>query len=192
MLLEHRHRITVEEYHQIIDSGVLGPEPRVELLEGVILKKMTKLPPHNLASDLVQYLFVRLLPPGYFVSVATSMTIEGRESEPEPDAQVLRGELRDYTGRRRTPGDALIVVEISDSSYRIDRGTKWITYAGAGVPAYWIVDLNRRQLEIHTEPTGDGASARYTCSQTFGPEDEIPLLLDGREVARFVIKEILP
>ncbi len=176
----------------MLDAGALGDDPRVELLEGVILDKMSKNPPHVLATDLLQYLFFRLLPPGFFVSMGNPVTIEERDSEPEPDAQVLRGELRDYAGRRRTPADALIVVEVSDTSYRIDRDQKWSTYAASDVPAYWIVDLNRRRLEIHTEPTGDGDSARYARSQTLGPDDEVPLVLDGREVARFVVKDILP
>jgi Uma2 family endonuclease len=187
-LMEQRHRITVAEYHQMADAGVFGYEHRVELLEGVIVDKMTKYPPHNLACDLVQHLLGRLVPPGYFVSMATSLTIEGRDGEPEPDAMVLRGQLRDYAGRPRTPADAALVVEVAESSYRIDRVTKWAMYAASGVPVYWIIDLNRKRLEVHTEPRDSG----YSRIALLDPADEVPLTLDGREVARFVVRDILP
>jgi Uma2 family endonuclease len=191
-LMERRRRITVEEYHRMLDSGFLGPEPKVELLEGVIVEKMSENPPHNLARDLLQHLLHRLLVPGYFHSMATSMAIEDRDGEPEPDLMVLRGEIRDYAGRRRTPGDAALLTEVSDTSYDYDRYAKWVTYAAARVPVCWILDLNRRQLEVHTEPTGEGAAATYARIQVFGPDDEVPLILDGREVGRFFVREILP
>jgi Uma2 family endonuclease len=191
-LFDVRHRITVAEYHQMIEAGTFGPEPRVELLEGVIVDKMTKNPPHNVACDLVQHLMSRLLPAGYFASMSTSMTIMDRDGEPEPDAMILRGSPRDYAGRRRAPADAALIAEVSDTSYQYDRFAKWVIYASAGVPIYWIVDLNRGRLEIHSEPVGQGEAAYYTRTQILGPDDEVLLILDGREVARFAVREILP
>jgi Uma2 family endonuclease len=191
-LMEYRHRITVEEYHRILDSGAFGPEPKVELLEGVIVNKMPKNPPHNLACDLTQHLLTRLLSPGYFHSMATSVAIEGRDGEPEPDVSILRGNPRDYAGRRRTPADAALLMEVSDTSYDYDRYTKSVTYAAARVPVYCILDLNRRRLEVHTEPTGEGEASVYARTQIFGPDDEVALILDGREVGRFLVREILP
>ena len=193
-LFDVRHRITVEEYHQMIEAGVFGPEPRVELLEGVIVDKMTKKPPHVLATDLLDDLLHHFLPrrSGYFVSMGNPVTIEERDGEPEPDAMVLRGRPRDYAGRRRTPADAALITEVSDTSYRYDRFDKWVTYAAARVPIYWILDLNRGRLEIHSEPAGEGETAYYTHTQILGPDDEVVLILDGREVARFAVREILP
>jgi Uma2 family endonuclease len=194
LLLEMRHRITVEEYHRMLDSGIFGPEPKVELLEGVIVEKMTKKPPHIIATDLLEDLLHHLLPRGcgYFITMGNPVTIEDRDGEPEPDAGVYRGSIRDVASRPRTPADAALLVEVSDTSYNYDRYTKWVTYAAARVPVYWIVDLNRRQLEVHTEPTGEGEAALYARTQTFGPDDEVPLILDGREVGRFPVREILP
>lgn len=191
-LMESRHRITVEEYHRMVDAGVFGPEPKVELLEGVIVEKMSKNPPHNLACDLIQHLLARLMTPGYFHSMSTSMAIEDRDGEPEPDVMILRGQPRDYAGRRRTPADASVLIEASETSYDYDRKAKWVTYAAVRVPVYWIVDLNRRRLEVHTEPTGEGEAAVYSRTQVFGPDDEVALVLDGREVGRFFVREILP
>jgi Uma2 family endonuclease len=192
-LMQRRHRITVEEYHRMLDSGAFGPDPRVELLEGVIVEKMTKKPPHVIATDLLEDLLHHLLPRGcgYFVSMGNPVTIEDRDGEPEPDASVFRGTIRDFAGRRRTPADAALLAEVSDTSYDYDRHAKWVTYAAARVPVYWILDLKRRQLEVHTEPTSEGEAAVYARTQIFGPDDEVLLILDGREVGRFPVKEIL-
>jgi len=191
-LLDIRRRITVDEYHRIIESGALGEDPRVELLEGMIVSKMSKNPPHNLACDLIQYLMMRLLAPGYFISMGTSMTIEERQGEPEPDAMILRGRIREYAERRRKPADAALVVEISDTSYSEDRSVKWSLYAASGVPVYWILDVNRKRLEIHSEPSGQGDDARFAQTKILGQDDEVPLVLDGREIARFPLREIMP
>lgn len=193
-LLDVRRRITVEEYHRLIDSGILGPDPRVELLEGVIVEKMTEKTAHVQGTDLLDDFLHRHLPGGcgYFASMGNPLTIEDRDGEPEPDGMVVRGEIRDFTNRRRTPADAALVAEISDTSYNYDRYDKWTTYAASRVPVYWIVDLNHRKLEIHTEPTGDAKTARYARSRIYGPDDEAALVLDGREIARFLVREILP
>ena len=61
-LLDFRHRITVEEYHRMAEAGIFGPEPRLELLEGVLIDKMTKNPPHVLATDLLDEFLHRFCP----------------------------------------------------------------------------------------------------------------------------------
>jgi Uma2 family endonuclease len=193
-LLDFRHRITIEEYHRMADAGVFGPEPRLELLEGVLIDKMTKNPPHIVATDLVEDLLHHLLPrgSGYCISMGNPVTIENRDGEPEPDAMVVRGNIRDYTGRRRTPADAVLVIEVANTSYVMDRQIKWIAYAGAGVPIYWIVDLGRGRLEIHSEPAGEADTAYYGRTQILRPDEEAALVLDGREIARLAVREILP
>jgi Uma2 family endonuclease len=194
VLFDVRHRITVAEYHRMADADAFGPEARVELLEGVIVDKMTKKTPHVHATDLSEDLLHHYLPRGssYFASMGNPVTIEERDGEPEPDAMVVRGSLNEFAGRRRTPADLALVIEVSDTSYQIDRFVKWVTYAAARIPIYWIVDLNRGRLEVHTEPKGKGETAEYTHTQILGPDDEVSLILDGREVTRFPASEILP
>jgi hypothetical protein len=191
-LMERRRRITVEEYHRMLDTGVFGPEPKVELLEGVIVKRMSSSPLHSVSCDLIPCVLRDQRPEGYFVSRRSPPTIRDRDGEPEPDVLVLRGKIRDYTDRERMPADAALLIEVSDTSYNYDRYTKWVTYAAARVPVYGTLDLNRRQLEVHTEPTGEGEDAVYARTQLFGPDDEVALVLDGQEVGRFLVKEIMP
>jgi hypothetical protein len=193
LLVDLRHRITVSEYHSITDAAPFRPEPRVELLEGIVVNRMVKHPPHNLACDLIQHLMSRLLPPGFFASMSTPLTIQDRDGEPEPDVMILRGALRDYKGRARTPGDVSFLIEVSESSYDLDRYVKWTIYAAAQISIYWILDLNNNRLEVHTQPTGQGDAASYVHSVVYDqPDQEIPLTIDGREVARFPLSELLP
>ena len=115
------------------------------------------------------------------------VTIEDRDGEPEPDAGVYRGSIRDVADRPRTPAEAALLAEVSHSSYDYDRYAKWVTYAAARVPVYWIVDLNRRRLEVHTEPTGQGEDAVYCPHADLrprrrGPAD--PRRPRGRSVPR--------
>lgn len=191
-LFEQRERITVAQYHRMMAAGIFDENSRVELIEGVIVAKMGNNAPHMTSTDLVQIVLTSFLPPGFFISMGNPVTLVERDSEPEPDAQIVRGHPRDYRGRRRTQRDAALVVEVSDSSYRMDRYRKWVTYAGAGVRIYWIVDVNRGRLEVHTDPTGSGPEARYATTQILGPDDEVTLILDDREVSRFAVREILP
>ncbi len=60
------------------------------------------------------------------------------------------------------------------------------------MPIYWIVDLGRQRLEIHSEPAGQGKTAYFGLTQILGQDDEVALVLDGREIARFPVREILP
>lgn len=191
-LFENRHSITVDEYFQIIESGALGSEPRTELIDGVIVDKMTKNSPHIIATDLVQYLFIRLVPAGYFFTMGNPVVIEVLNSVPEPDAMVVRGGPRDIRGRGRTPAVTALAVEVADTSYALDRTRKSKLYAAAGIPVFWLLDLNRRRLEIFSNPTGQGDQARYDKVETFEESDEAPLVLDGQEAARFRVSEILP
>jgi Uma2 family endonuclease len=191
-LLDIRHRITVAEYHRMAKAEIFGPEARIELIEGLLVQKVLKTPVHAVTTDLIGALFHRLLVPGFFITRATPLTIEERDSEPEPDAMVIRGAIRDYANRPRTPADAALVIEVADTSYRTDRFTKYAIYAAAKVPIYWIVDLNRSRLELHTEPRGEGETAHYAQTRLLDPTDEVPLVLDGREVARFAVRDILP
>jgi len=111
-LFDFRHRITVEEYHRMIEAGTFGPELQVELLEGVIVDKMTKKPPHVLATDLLDELLHQLLPrgSGYCISMGNPVTIEDRDGEPEPDADLrdtenvpLKENIHEYFEREVKP-----------------------------------------------------------------------------------------
>jgi Uma2 family endonuclease len=183
-------RFTVDEYHRMIDAGVFADDERFELLEGWIIPKTSRNPPHDVTIVLIQTLLAACVPRGWHIRPQLAITT--RTSEPEPDFAVVRGEARDYLGRHPGPGDIALAIEVSESSLDRDRTLKSRIYARAGVAVYGIVNVVEGCVEVHTEPTGPTKSPSYRSRAVVGREGELPLVLDGREVARIAAKDILP
>jgi Uma2 family endonuclease len=147
---EEIHRLTIEEYHQLIASGGLEEGTRVELIDGLVVDMSPRTPQHeNAIQWLIDWLVRNLDHACFQFRIAGSLTL-GR-SEPEPDVAVLR---------RRPPviahpTGALLVIEVAVSSRDRDLHTKPQVYAPY-VPEYWVIDLERRCLVIHRDPS-DGA-----------------------------------
>ncbi len=178
--------LTVEEYLGLIQDGTIGEDERVELLNGEIVEKMGKNPPHFVATRLAFAALDRIVPPGWFVTKEDAIRLS--RSVPEPDLSVIRGTIRDYS--KALPGaDAVgLLVEVSDSTLAQDRGLKQSIYARAAIPLYWIINLKVMRIEVFSDPF-DGVYRKF---QTYGPDDQIPLILDGREVARLAVRDLLP
>jgi Uma2 family endonuclease len=183
-------RFTVDEYHRMIDAGVFGGDERFELLEGWIVAKLTRKPPHDATIELLTDVLRDRLPAGWRVRVQSAITTA--DSEPEPDLAVVRGGPRDYLKRHPGPADLAMVVEVADSSLADDRSLEARLYARAGIPAYWIVNLVDLRVEVYTDPTGLVASPSYRSERAYGVGDAVPLIVEGREVARIDALEFLP
>ena len=126
------YRLSVEQYQAMIRASIFEEGDRVELLDGLLVKKMSKNPPHRFATQSLRDLLVAMLPPGWFVDDQEPIATD--DSVPEPDLGIYRGRRRDYLSQGRHPGavDAAVVVEVSDSSLSLDRRTKAGIYARAG------------------------------------------------------------
>ena len=85
-----------------------------------------------------------------------------------------------------------MLIEVADTSYSIDRGMKWQKYAAVKIATYWIVNLPQRQIEVYTAPSGRGKSAGYRDVTIYGEDDEVPLIIEGRELGRIKVGDILP
>src|SRR5216110_880877 len=96
-------QLTVQQYHAMIDAGVLTDDDPVELLEGILVFKMPKKPAHRLALRKLIKAIEKLLPDGYFVQSQEPITLSA--SEPEPDAAIIRGPDEDYVSRHPSGGD---------------------------------------------------------------------------------------
>src|SRR5439155_3690378 len=144
-------RLTVEQYHAMIDAGVLTDDDPVELLEGILVFKTPKKPAHRLALRRLVKAIERVLPAGWFVLSKEPITLAN--GEPEPDAAVIRGSDEDYATRHPCPADVALVVDVADTTLERDRSIKLRSYAGAGIGVYWIVNLLDRTLELYTKPS---------------------------------------
>ena len=179
-------RISVERYHAMRDAGILGEDDHVELLVGLLVPKMTKNPPHRLATGLIRQALESTTPAGYYVDSQEPITTS--DSEPEPDVAIIRGSRRDYGHRHPGPADVALVVEVADESLDRDRGVKLELYARAGVEVYWVVNLRGREIEVHTEPEGE----RYRRRDVYSAGSAVPVVLDARAVGAIFVDDVLP
>ena len=185
------YRLDADQFVKVAEAGVFGVD-RVELLGGVIYRKMTKNGPHNYVSGELHETLVRQLPAGWFADKEIPLRIPPRW-QPEPDVMVVRGRRRDYLTGWIGPGDLGLLIEVSDeTSRRRDRIIKLRGYAKAGVSRYWIVDLLHRQIEAHDDPTGPVDRPTYRQTTIYRIDDLIPLIVEGIEIVQLAVADILP
>ncbi len=181
-------RISVEEYHEMIRNGTLTTEDRVELLDGYLVKK----PSHtNFRASTICRLtedLANATPNGWQPRIQLPITLS--QSEPEPSAAIVRGHRRSFDQRRPDPSDFGIVIEVADTTLRMDRSFKSTLYANAAIPEYWIVNLIDRQIEVYTEPLPE--ESLYSVRTDYKVGQAVPLILDGNAVAQLVVEDLLP
>jgi Uma2 family endonuclease len=183
------YRLSVKQYQQMIRAGILGGEDKVELINGIVVQKMAKNPPHESCLALLIRAF-RMLPDTWQLRVQGA--IELTESQPEPDGVIARGDPRTYGSRHPEPPEIGVLIEASDSSLSYDRGDKLRLYARAGIAEYWIINLVDNRVEVYTQPSGPTAVPTYATAQTYLPGQAIPLALDGAAVATIPVADLLP
>jgi len=127
-------RLNVAQYDAMIEAGILTEDHKVELVGGVLFRKMPKKGPHSIASRETFKVLDRLMPSGYFVTREDPVRIPDYD-EPEPDISIVRGQSRDYSIQPDASRVAL-VVEVSDATLAYDRGENLLAYAVGGIPAY--------------------------------------------------------
>ena len=133
----------MDEYHRILEAGGFDEDARVELLGGLLAAMSPKTRAHENAVAWLASWAMRAVDPHVFeVRVASPLTLT--DSEPEPDVAVIAHSAP----RPYHPATATLIIEVSASSLRRDLGTKAQLYARAGVPEYWVLDLDHRQLVI--------------------------------------------
>jgi hypothetical protein len=183
------YRMTPRQFRKAIDAGVFG-ERHVELLAGLPFLLADE-PPHIFASMRVHCTMIALASrPRWFADKHYPLGL-GRWW-PLPDVVVLRGPDTIYGKRLAQSPDVALLVEVSDTTYAKDSGPKLRRYASFRIPVYWIVDLNRRMVEVRTGPFGKGKQAGYAVCHTYREGDLVPVELDGQEVGRVAVSDLLP
>jgi Uma2 family endonuclease len=184
------YRFTVEQLMRMIETGVIPDDEDVELIRGR-LYRMTKNEPHNgCIVDIADALRL-LVPVGFFVREEKSLHHDG-QSQPEPDVAVVRGRSRIRRTQPPSTSEAALIVEVCHHTRRADYRDKLSIYASAGVPSYWVVDLDGRKVAVYTEPTSQGPGGAFARMETYAEDASIPVVLDGSEVGRISVKDILP
>jgi Uma2 family endonuclease len=156
------------EYERLVDLGWFANE-RIELLRGMLVTVSPQKWPHAAALEFFNEQLVLQLAGRYAVRPQLPFAADDW-SEPEPDLAVAHKD----PARRAHPSELLLLIEIADSSLRVDRGLKLAIYAEAGVPEYWIVNVNKPAVEVHTLPV----AGSYTNVHVLGDGDTLrPTLL---------------
>lgn len=146
-------KFDVDEYHRLGEAGILHEDDRIELIEGELVEMAPIGGEHATIVSILTMILARQCDPSQWVHVQNPLRLD-RGSEPQPDlvlAKLIPG-LRDVPNFK----DALLVIEVSDSTYNYDRKIKAPLYARAGVPEFWIVDCQNRRVEIHADAKDDG------------------------------------
>ena len=183
-------RLSVDQYHRMVEAKILTESDSVELLEGCLVRKMAKKRAHSLTTQLTWQAIMRLAPAGWHVAIQEPATTE--DSEPESDVALVRGSPLDYVDRHFRASDLALVVEVSQGTLHRDRTLKKRIYARAGVPVYWIINLADRAIEAHAAPSGPCDQPDYGQRMVYGEANEIPLIVAGEEVGRILVRELLP
>lgn len=179
------YRFDVPAFDTLCGAGTFG-ERKVELLNGLLVM-MTSGPAHDNAVTALGDRLGELLPRNEWTVREEKPVVLSRWWKPLPDLTVARGPRPRYA--RRTPGrlDVALPVEVSDRTYPKDSGPKRRAYARCGIPAYWIVDVNRRVVEVYAL----GAQG-LTLNATFTEHQDVPLILDGTDFGMVAAGELFP
>jgi Uma2 family endonuclease len=151
-----RHFVTLEEYERMCEAEVFGEDAHIELIRGEIVDMAPPGPEHEDSVTFLNLFMVETLRRRALVwPQGNAIRLPGVESRPQPDLTILRWRDDLYKGRdnRPTAKDIILLIEVSQSSIKYDRGEKLALYAEAGIPEYWIVNIKRGVIEVYTEPS---------------------------------------
>ena len=161
-LVEQR-RFGVDEYHAMAETGILGADERVELLEGVIVPMSPIGERHaGCVMELSQLLYEGARRRDN-VSVQGPLRIDER-TELQPDLMLLRWRDDFYRSRHPVPADLLLPIEVSATTVSFDRTEKCPLYARAGISEVWLVNLPERCVEVYTQPRGSRYGTKRIAS----------------------------
>ena len=147
-----RYRFTVDQYHQMDKAGIFSPDCRVELIDGEIFEMSPINPWHSGVVNRLVHRFVRGLGDRAVVHVQNP-TIVDRHSEPQPDLMLLKPREDFYGTAHPIPSDALLVVEVAETSLAHDRLRKLPLYAKRRVSEVWVVNRRADAIEVFREPS---------------------------------------
>ena len=162
---------TVDEYHEMGRTGILGEGDRVELIDGEIVQMSSIGRRHAACVNRLTHMFVSRLGLSAVVSIRNPVHL-GQHSEPEPDVALLRPRSDFYASGHPGRTDILLIVEVAETSVDFDREVKIPRYAKAGIPEVWLVDLSADAIETHRSPTAGAYEQVQTVS---GTERLVPL-----------------
>ncbi|CAN5231316.1 Uma2 family endonuclease [soil metagenome] len=182
-------RFSVARYQRMIETGILTPDDKVELLENYVVIKMPRNPRHDSSVQRLLEILFPQRPKGWGLRVQSAILLS--DSQPEPDLAFVRGPASAYADHHPEGKDTGLVIEVADSSLLRDQRDKTRIYARARIPAYWIVNLVDQRLEVHSEPAGSATSPAYGKIQVLSANATVELCLEGALVVPLAVRDLL-
>ncbi len=161
--------INVEEYHKMGEHGILTESDRVELIQGQIIHMSPIGSKHAACVDKILALLLTKVSSEQLILRIQSPISLDKLSEPEPDITILKPSPNFYAEKHPGPKDILLIIEVSDTSYAYDREIKHALYAFAGIPAYCIINIDKKEIEVFHQP----AENLYKKLEIYLPGDQV-------------------
>lgn len=181
-----RHLFTLEEYDRLCEAGVFDEDARIELIRGEIVDMPPPGPEHETSVRYLHFLFYEQVGRRAVISPqGNTIRLPNSNSRPEPDIAILRWRDDFYRDKQPDAENVLLLVEVAKSTIKYDLGEKLLLYAEAGIPEYWVVNINRGVIEVYTEP----AQGKYQSVKVArrGETLQLPGGLEGSIAAEDVL-----
>ena len=146
-------KLTLAEFEYMVERGAFDclRDRRIELIRGEIREMMAPNPPHSLVvSNLDEWSHDSVPRDQVIIRVQNPVGIPELDSSPEPDIVWVR--RRDYFKRHPRNSDVLLLIEVSDATYKYDTGEKLALYAECGIKDYWVVNIRQYRIEVFRKP----------------------------------------
>ncbi len=172
------HRISVDQFHRMIEAGLFADGDRVELIDGEMRDMPPIGPPHGGCTDDLTMILAPQLAGKAIVRVQGPLALDDG-TEVYPDLLVLKQRDDGYRHSNPSGEDVLLVIEVADSSLPLDLGVKLAKYARAGICRYWVVNIKDHTLHDHRDPDQFGRRYRQLHSLT---EGSLSVTIEGVEI----------
>lgn len=144
-------RFTVEEFRKMTEVGILPEESGWEIIDGYLIDKMSIGSNHAGTVNLLTQKLIIMVAGKAAVAVQNPIRIDDYNA-PEPDISLLRPREDFYRKSLPAPQDALLLIEVSDSTVEYDRDIKKTLYAEAGIAEFWLINLKENTVERYSSP----------------------------------------
>lgn len=154
--------VSVKEYDEMIEKGILTKYDRVELINGVIVEKPKQTPKHASTRNRINYYFYNAIEDKKaMIGTQFGLWLDDF-SEPEPDIVLIKPPYQRFLEQRPIPEDILLIIEVSDFSLQFDRNKKGEAYSRVGIQQYLIVNVENKTIEDYRQPSKDGFQSKQT------------------------------
>jgi Uma2 family endonuclease len=163
-----RRLFTIDDIWKMCDSGIFEPDEKFELIEGEIFPMAPKKNLHQIVKSTWIRKILKWAPDSIWVGVEQSLFLSSKTFV-DPDILVVPTGLKPESVRG---SDVLLLIEVSDSSRKLDLEMKAQLYAKHGVRDYWVVDIQRKQTVVHGNPhtQGYGSVTRFDQGRDLTPQ----------------------